>query len=111
MALILLKDRNTISKNITLLFLGYSFKCFNCYNEIYFKDLNQNENNKTSTNINKKQFSIQSSYKIQMIPKLPLVEDIKFIERNSGMNNEEFETFLSESLDKNVILTSKLGTK
>jgi hypothetical protein len=94
-----------------LLLKGYSFKCFNCYNEIYFKDLNQNENRKTSTNINKKQFSIQNSYQIQMIPNLPLIEDIKFIEKSFNSKGETFTTLLSNFSDKNVILTSKLGIK
>ena len=46
-----------------------------------------------------------------MIPNLPLIEDIKFIEKDFSSNDERFTTLLSNFFDKNVILTSKLGIK
>ena len=87
---------------------GYAHKCFNCHNEIFFNELNQNETSKKSRNINKKQHSIQSSYKVEMIPKLPMIEDIKFISKSVNLNDDMIYS-LSELPEKYLDL--KLGTK
>ncbi len=88
--------------------IGYEINTLKSVNRIMFEELAQPEISKLRNTKKIESDSIRQQYDIEMIPKLPVIIDLRFFYDDSN-NSLVYSNLLSQS--KNLTINCKLGTR